>query len=534
MSTTHQDRQYLAASLSKAAESMYRHPTYDRSFDSGRYPSNTSQPSLSHSLNTYTESYPSSICRPDCGDYSADMTHSDCETGCTDVAPSLDDTSDIDEALSSVGHSKPSLLKFVEPVVQRDPTNGPPRLSGMKKKMQRKKAATGQYDGGFGVDHLPVLGFADSRATCDSDEILQVAQFPGVPPRDTKGESGKEQWNVDTIEIGLEDLVLDKGKAKSMLLQLDGGAEETKSASRLMSTRRAAAPSVFDEALEQDRSHLPSPRARTQSEAQRAAPRKALPPLPPPKPSVGAGEATPSSHSKTAGLQPSGEPPLVLPSGESSDEDVFAFKPPTLAAHVDQQGTVRASRSTRVNSIASSAPGSTRDLDPREIIQRARLENMSCGLDAELDSSLNLCPIFPIPERRGSNGSGVVAEDLPPLMSNHYLQGQVDPVEFERLNRMPERILAATAAAASSGGQKLSHKHLNRHKKSAGVEEGYEPISILRAEAAFLKEDAKKGGRKKDRPWAGSNGASNSSSDVSSEGNKLKSFKSSIFLRGHK
>ncbi|EST05501.1 hypothetical protein PSEUBRA_005183 [Kalmanozyma brasiliensis GHG001] len=529
MSTTQQDPHYLAATLSKAAESMYRHPTYDRSFDSGRYPSNTSQPSLSHSLNTYTESYPPSLCRRDCGDYSADMTHSDCETGCTDVAPSLDDTSDVDEALSSVSHSKPSLLKFVEPVVQREHTNGQPRLTGMKKKMQRSKKAD---DGAFGVHHLPVLGFTDSRATYDSDELLHMDQFPGVPTRDINSSTGKEQWNVDTIEIGLEDLMLIKGKAKSMFLEAaDDGAEETKSASRLMPTRRAAAHSVFDETAEQDRPHLPSARARTQSGAKRTAPLEPLPPLPPPKPTVSTGD-TPSSQ--TTGLQPSSSHPLVLPSGESSDEDVFAFKLPTLLPHDSHQGTIRAPRASRLNSITSSSShsSSTRDLDPREIIQRARLENTSCGLDAELDSSSNLNPIFPIPERRGSSGSGVVAEDLPPLMSNHYLQGHVDPVEYARLNRMPERLAAATV---TSSGQKLSSKHLNKHRKKEGEQVGYEPISILRAEAAFLKEDGGKEKKKnKERPWKGSNGASNSSSDVSSEGNKLKSFKSSLFLRGQK
>ncbi len=85
------------------------------------------------------------------------------------MAPSLDDTSDVDEAPpSSVGHIKPSLLKFVEPVVHRDPGSGQPRLTGMKKKMYRKKAADPRY-GEVGVHQLPVLAFADSRASHDTD-----------------------------------------------------------------------------------------------------------------------------------------------------------------------------------------------------------------------------------------------------------------------------------------------------------------------------------------------------------------------------
>ena len=66
----------------------------------------------------------------------------------------------------------------------------------------------------------------------------------------------------------------------------------------------------------------------------------------------------------------------------------------------------------------------------------------------------------------------------------------------------------------------------------------YEPISILRAEAAFLKEDTKKSDKpKKDRLWAASSTTNASCSDVSSVSDsqqRLKSFKSSIRLKNLK
>lgn len=560
---------------------MYRQPSYDRSFDSVRYPSNASQPSLSHSFTTYTESTPSSVCRPEFGDYPHNMSQSDCGASfVSEVPPSFDDTSDIDDAPVS-NASKPTLIKFVEPVVPRDHSNGQARLTGMKKKMQRKMATSStQHEGEVDVDSLPILGFADSRTRYDDAMHKETYNFPGVPPRDAHVTPRQEQWNVDAIDIALEDLVLNKGKARSTPSgesPFADTADNTLSAMRMranMSTMRGgAAHSVLDEAQQEDRPRALA-RPHTLSDARRVPrPPPCDLPLPPvsalPSPSTATQDSvTSSAIGKVEGLQPSHDHPLATPSASEvpttntrisgvvgeynsvlatpeSEENVFAFRPPSLPGHgEDHTSTVRSSRvarsnGTRLDSMASSNHSSLRDLDPREMIQRARMQALSCGLDAEIGlSSLDVeaeC-LGPNPGTGGS-GNSVQAEDLPPLLSNHYLQGKVDPAEFERLNRLPERVQAAAAAASS--GQRLSHKHLSKHKKSAGtVMQHYEPISILRAEAAFLKEDSKgKDKKKKDRLWATGSSTTASSSDVSSvlDGHqRLKSFKSTMRLKSLK
>ena len=594
MSTPQRGRHYCSSGAHKTEEGMYRQPSYDRSFDSVRYPSNASQPSLSHSITTYTESTPSSVCRPEFGDYLSSMSQSDCGASlASEVPASFDDTSDIDEAPAS-NASKPTLIKFVEPVVQRDHAKGESRLTGMKKKkMQRIKANAGQHEGDIDVDSLPILGFADSRTSYASDDShhKDSLNFPGVPPRDAHVSPQHEQWNVDAIDIALDDLVLDKGKVRfnqdSSSPFSDAPANKISSLrmrANMANMRGGAANSVLDETQQQDRPHLAPTRSRTLSDARRA-PRPPpvdapLPPLPAlPSPSTTSQESgTPSTVGKIAGLQPSHDHPLAItPTAEGhtasrngslisdcvhgvstpeSEENVFAFRPPSLSGHGNEHtATVRASRfsrstDTRTSSITSSNHSSLRnnlDLDPREVIQRARVQALTCGLDAEIGlASLDVeADIFGLDSGIPGSTSSVQAEDLPPLLSNHYLQGKVDQAEFERLNRMPERVQAAAAAAAASAshGHRLSHKHLAKHKKNVGaasVVQHYEPISILRAEAAFLKEDTKKsdGKRKKDRLWATGSTATASLSDVSSLGDgghqRLKSFKSSMRLKNLK
>ncbi|SJX62911.1 uncharacterized protein SRS1_13738 [Sporisorium reilianum f. sp. reilianum] len=591
MSTTQQrgTRQSMAAaSTQKTAEAMYRQPSHDRSFDSVRYPSNASQPSLSHSFTTYTESTPSSVCRPEFVDYPHSMSQSDCGASfVSEVPASYDDTSGIDDAPVS-NASKPMLIKFVEPVVQREHSTGQSRLTGMKKKkMQRKAASASQHhEGEIDVDHLPILGFADSRTRYAADDAMhkETYNFPGVPPREPHLTPKHEQWNVDAIDIALEDLVLDKGKTRSNAAgegPFADAADHTLSAMRMRANmsamRRGAAHSVLDEAQQEDRPRASLARSHTLSDARRA-PRPPpnhvpLPPVPTlPSPSTATlatlDSVTSSAIGKVEGLQPSHDHPLATPSSSElqhtlattrisglvteynhalatpeSEENVFAFRPPSLSGHGDDHtGTVRSSRAARgtgvrLNSMASSNHSSLRDMDPREVIQRARMQTLSCGLDAEISLSSLDVEAECLGSDSGGSGNSVQAEDLPPLLSNHYLQGKVDPAEFERLNRLPERV---AAAAAAGSGHRLSHKHLSKHKKTAGatsVVQHYEPISILRAEAAFLKEDAKKDKKKKDRLWTMGTSTNASTSDVSSlsDGHqRLKSFKSSMRLKNLK
>lgn len=613
MSTTQHERQYKAMQSQKV-HPMYRHPSYDRSFDSVRFPSNASQPSLSHSIATYTESTPSSICRPDFGDYAQDMSVSDCGTSVvSEVTPSFDDTSDIDEAPPYNG-SKPTLIKFIEPVVQREHSNGQPRLTGMKKKMQRKKSAAAlQAPSELDVHHLPVLEFADARARYEPEDGLHqdMLNFPGVPPREVHVAPKQEQWNVDTIDIALEDLVLDKGKARLTLKMSSSqsrstdAADSNPSASRqqpmgMAGIKAPTAHSVLDEAHQHERQHRSHSRTTTLSDARRYqrvpsvdAP---LPPLPRlPSSLVHSHDSNALSAScKVAGLEPSHDDPLAAQSstglrgagngnvgspGDGTDyspeeeENVFAFSPPSLSSHSEgarlgaSAPEPRPTRTTarRADSMASSNHSSLRDLDPRDVIQRARMQPLSCGLDAEIiGGSLDLADECASLDA----ASSVQAEDLPPLLSNHYLQGKVDQAEFERLNRLPERMQAAAAAAAAHGSHRRApHKQSTKHKKGVATSlavQHYEPISILRAEAAFLNVDTKKSDKKdkkKDRPWnktSGSSGSSitsrthlgtsstsslgrtgvnASSSDVSSvsEGHqRLRSFKSSIRLKAMK
>lgn len=552
MSTTRTGPQYTVATSRKAAEALYRQPSYDESFDSVRYPSNTSQPSLSHSFTTYSESTPSSVCRPDFGDYPHNMSQSDCGASiASEVAASYDDTSDVDEVPVGVASSKSTLIKFVEPVVQRDASHGQGRLTGMKKKkMLREKAA---QDGEAELHHLPLLGFSNTRTIPTDDQTLHkdVLRFPLVPPRDAHITPRQEQWNVDAIDIALEDLVLDKGRIAPNGM------------------KGAAAHSVLDEAQEEE---TPYQRSRTQSDARRAQNLRRPPPPPvdaplPPLPPLASASTeskeseTPSAEDRVAGLGPVRDHPLAETgvdraniakghamlalrnndaSATDSDDDVFAFRPPSLPSHSDDQhGTIRESRparssNLRLDSMASSNHSSLRDMDPREMMQRARSQALCCGLDAEIGQSLDVEADFGSASASSISvtNSTVQAEDLPPLLSNHYLQGQVHPTEYERLNRLPERL---HAAATSSGANALSRKHLSKQKKrtdSSTAMPHYEPISILRAEAAFLKEDVPKK-KKKDRMWSGVGGNA-SSSDVSSVSDghqRLKSFKSTMRLK---
>lgn len=564
------------------------------SYDSVHHPFNASQPSLSHSN---TVSTPSSLCRPDFGDYPQDMSQSDCGASMlSEVPPSFDDTSDIDEVLPPINSSKPTLIKFVEPVVHRDHIDGQTqqRLLGMKKKMQRKKEASAlHHDDQGDMHHLPVLGFADSGMKHGSDEALHkdVLKFPSVPARELHiAPPRQEKWNVDDIDIALADLVLDKGKLKSMVPPEGSFSEAADLAlrSRVPASRVPAAYSVLDEFQEVQRTHLPQqPRVRTLSSARRAQGPpfdEPLPPLPSPRsvPSVSAtsqDSTTPSANGKIAGLQPSHDHPLesdVRPARDAparirqpsssrqvaavDDEDyVFAFSPPGLSGH-GHEGVVARSRpgTQRLDSRSSSNHSSIRDSDPREIIQRARMQPLSCGLEAEVNDSLDLASECSAFDR--SSSVGAHAEDLPPLLSNHYLQG-IDQAELERLNRLPERVRVAAAASAANSSHKLSHKRLSKHKKGAGAASAvshYEPVSILRAEAAFLKEDPKREQKKK-MPWQtrasssssassrshggasslslGRSDANGSTSDISSVSRghqRLRSFKSSMRLKSMK
>jgi len=525
------------------------------------------------------------------------MSQSDCGASIvSEVPPSFDDTSDVDEVLPPTNSSKPTLIKFVEPVVHRDHVDGQSqqRLLGMKKKTQRKKEASAlQHDNQGDMHHLPVLGFADSGMNHGSDEALHkdVLKFPSVPAREMHiAPPRQEEWNVDAIDIALEDLVLDKGKFKSIAPPQGPLAElaDATSRSRIPGSRAPAAYSVLDEFQEVQRRYLPQqPRARALSNA-RSAQRPPfddpLPSLPSPRsiPSVSAtsqDSTAPSANGKMAGLQPSHDHPLASdvrtarnhpthnrqPSSSRhvltpADEDyVFAFSPPSLSGH-GHEGTVMRSGldARRLDSRSSSNHSSIRDMDPREVIQRARMQPLSCGLDAEVNDSLDLASECSALDSSAS--VGVHAEDLPPLISSHYLQG-IDQAELERLNRLPERVRVAAAAAAANSSHRLSHKHLSKHKKGGGAASSvshYEPVSILRAEAAFLKEDPKKEQKKK-MPWqtrassnsstsgrshggasslslsrSGMNGSTSDISSVSDGHQRLRSFKSSLRLKSMK
>ncbi|SNX84411.1 uncharacterized protein MEPE_03120 [Melanopsichium pennsylvanicum] len=597
-------QQHYMASLE--SNTMNRQYSDDQSLNSVRYPSNASQPSLSHSINTYTESTPSSVCRPDFGDYSYDMAHSDCGASfVSEVPPSFDDTSDTDEVVAT-NNSKPTMIKFVEPVVQREhrENGGKTRLTGMKKKIQKNKLS--HHDGASDVHHLPLLGFADARTRYAQNDGMhqETLNFPSVPPREVQITPKQEQWNVDTIDIALEDLVLDKGKMRSRVGPqaqspfTDAAADATFSPLRLraaMANRNGmATTSILDETQQDDRQFRPpTPRTATLSDA-RISQRttltslnhalQPLPHLPSAATNNSCDSTAPSSTSgKTVGLQPSVDHPLApsspsptadhlarnhvvvnaTPSSEE-EENVFAFSPPSLSSygvHADS-ARPRIARVTgkRLDSISSSNHssllGTTRDMDPREVIQRARMQHMSCGLDAEIGDNFGE-ELASECATSDSHSKEVYAEDLPPLLSNHYLQGKVDQVELERLNRLPERM--AAAAAADSGSHKLSQKHLSKHSKktaaATSVQQHYEPISILRAEAAFLKEDTKKNGIKgsKMKLWnshasssntsasgsrssgLGRMGIDGSTSDLSSVSDgpqRLRSFKSSLRLKG--
>jgi hypothetical protein len=606
MAAAQRGRHYMAPHTPQAhkTEAMYRQASGEYSFDSIRYASNASQPSLSHSTATYPESTPSSVCRPEFGDYPHDMAHSDCGASfISEVPPSLDDNSDIDEARST-NSSKPTLIKFVEPVVQRDHHAGQPRLTGMKKKMQKKKSAQAlQSDADLSVHHLPILGFDEglSRHSSEQGMLKDAMHFPSVPPRDGRVAPKHEQWNVDAIDIALDDLVLEKGKTRSMLVSpsssVDTAVVPTASDLRAKAAAMRASASVLDEARQDDLQYRSQPRARTLSNAPRS-PRR-LPADMPPLPPLPSGLVQSASGNILNGLQTAAEHPLSTPDIPSSparsvasgaafasrssvssqlrsaqyspdEENVFAFSPPSLSGHGEEATPASAElpaargMSNRLGSMASSNHSSLKDMDPREVIQRARMQSMSCGLDAEIAGSVDLADESPSFDSATRGHPGVQAEDLPPLLSNHYLQGNefsaIDQAQCERLHRLPERMQAAAAAAAAAasaaGSHRLSHKHLSKHRKGAGapsVVNHYEPISILRAEAAFLKDDVKKTDKeKKKKLWQTPSSSSSvssrshaasslsrtgiysSTSDVSSVSDsqhRLKSFKSSIRLK---
>ncbi len=133
--------------------------------------------------------------------------------------------------------------------------------------MQKKLAAAVGGGSEMDVHQLPVLGFGDVRGgrySGDDEELHRdTLKFPGVPPREVHTPLRHEQWNVDTIDIALEDLVLDKGKTRSMTQSQSSVGQGVGA-----KARGAAAHSIMDEAQVDEKQYLPAqPRVHTLSDA---------------------------------------------------------------------------------------------------------------------------------------------------------------------------------------------------------------------------------------------------------------------------
>ncbi|PWZ02261.1 hypothetical protein BCV70DRAFT_204945 [Testicularia cyperi] len=562
-------------------ERFYQHKrltseSHDK-FGPVRYAFNASQPSLTHSMSTHPDSTPSSVCRPDFSEYGHETGQSDCGASfISEHQPSYDDTSDIDESPLGPSNSKPTLVKFVEPVVARDPTSNT-RLTGMKRRAQRKKSS---MEAPMNVAHVPVLPFDE-----DADEIGGTLAFPSVPQRDATNEiraTSFERWNVDTLDIALEDLLLNKERVPLQPVP-----------STLPKSRGAVVHSVLDEAQQSDDNQAardlmskqsqqlgldrrPSRQASTTSSQSirrsdsfhqfrvRALstgeqhvrrvhgdtsilshPTEPLPDSPAELEQPATGTFAKRAQVPSLDHPLASSPQRMLSRSEGisqnnqSCDNIFAFAPPGLSsqschshspsqtgklplpahgdhrsnsAESDEVGTPRGGsglrdKVRRAESIASSQNSSLRDLDPKAIISRIRAQPMQCGLEAELSDPIE--PETDFDSMSTEHGpSKVRAEDLPPLLSTHYLRGRefsaLDRHEAEKLTRLPERQLAVAAAAS------VSESRLAAPRNGKGKEVAYEPISILRAEAEFLHHDpsAKPTKSKKSKGFSSSSSSS--------------------------
>lgn len=283
--------------------------------------------------------------------------------------------------------------------------------------------------------------------TSQADDDYGALEFPRVPHRSLPGTAHVyEQWNVDTLD--LEDLLTLKSQNRVPLIQ-------------------HARPSI--RVVHSAREVLPGQPLGLELECLAESPPKA-----------GMSAASPCASSQESQS-------LRDLRHDGIDGSMFSY---LENVSVESVGSHR--RIHRHNSI-SSQHSSIKEMDPRDLIDRIKARSYRCGLEAELSDPDEGDELDP---HRSANT--VRAEDLPPLLSTHYMNSKefsgVATSERSRLACLPERRLAVP-----DSGHSRSLRLLRKNKSPSPALPSYEPVSILRAEAAFLHQETVKQAKSKSK-----------------------------------
>ncbi|KAN0061775.1 hypothetical protein ACQY0O_005768 [Thecaphora frezii] len=441
--------------LAERSDHSTSRKTYEELGDAEYSANNSSQPSLTYSISTHADSVPSSNSRRDLNEYA----QSDYASEMGQHTP-LEDESDF-ESHDAVPATK-TRVKFMTPApMPRDHTNTL-RPLGTKRRAQKTRPATAPLEPEYAKTLPEVPSEAPMTATVTVSEVPRVAS----PRR-------RACSNADAAAKGIENLMLqvDEFPAPPSMPPPGYGLP-----------RQQAPLSVLDEFEWHGSQVAANERQQAQSYqspftdplgSQHLAPRPAR---------LGNGtNGTIRSKGSMATLMPRREP-------VDDDEHPFAFSPPSLSHEGSDgarshAGSARNSFSNRgAPSLLSLSTNSSHsnDIEPRELLRRAKTTKIICGLDEELGQT-------EVNEQETSE----VVDDLPPLLSTYYLAEQgLSKDQLDRLIRNPERLRAAQQAAMRAEMERKARENRGTRARAAKDEE--EPISILAAEAKFLAEDPSK------------------------------------------
>lgn len=376
---------------------------------------------------SYADSTPSCASRPEFDEYLPDRLMSSCGDSIISELQPSMDDTSDTEDRGPLPPSKSAQIRFVEPTIHRSQQSLRP--SGMKKKAQRK--------------------FPTEIWSSQVEDDYGALEFPRVPHRALPiAHHVYEQWNVDTLDSALDGLMTLKPEGRSPRSELDSA--QCGPSIRLIPSAREQVGRQDPLGLELE--CLASERLTLTDQSLSS-------------PSVSSHESQSVRDLRHAGI----------------DGKMFSF-----LENGSRESVGSSQRLHRHNSI-SSQHSSLREMDPKTLIDRIKAQPYRCGLEAELSDPEAADEV----DDHGISVHSVRAEDLPPLLSTHYINSKefcdIATSERSRLACLPERRLAVP-----SPGPSLSLRLLRKTKSQAPALPSYEPVSILRAEAAFLHQDTVK------------------------------------------
>ncbi|EPQ28640.1 uncharacterized protein PFL1_03943 [Pseudozyma flocculosa PF-1] len=424
---------------------------------------NSSSPSLSYSVSTHAESIPSSIGLRDRDGNGYGYANSDYASELGQQTPYEDD-SDLDSLQHVASAAAPrTRVKFMTPtaVTRESSTTTGLRPIGTKRRAQRLRPSTAPMEPAHGK-MLPDVPVPDTTAAMAALALDGEQRLAGSRRRTCSNAA-------DTSA---------PQRRESLTLAVDNfpSPPSRSTAAADLPPAQNAPLSVLDEF---DWHGTRAPTAASQYPPSASSQHHAGMP------------GTIRSKASIATLMPRRD---EIASVVSNDGDhPFAFSPPSLSHEHDGFDDVRSQPDSGRHSLNHSGPPSvlshssnsslSNELEPRELLRRAKTSKITCGLDEELGQA---------PTHYDADAAEAeVIDDLPPLLSTYYLAEQgLSKEQFERLTRNPERLRAAQLAAARAEMERKGRSL--RSSRRGGDDE--EPVSILAAEAKFLAQDPHKSG----------------------------------------